>query len=112
MGSFDKLFASYKHYDPKAEGYGSSTDWKRVFADRMGHEEAERIIHAQDDSPRGILGVGPKAAWDEIKKAYRKLVMQVHPDQCVNTGLSPAEATERFKRVQAAFSVLARQYGQ
>jgi hypothetical protein len=110
--SFDKLFASYKHYDPKVEGHGSPSDWKRVFAERMGFEEAERIILGQDDTPRGILGVSLTATWAEIKKAYRALVMKVHPDQCAQTGLSVEDATERFKRVQAAYAVLANQLGQ
>ena len=110
-GSFDKLFASYKRYQPEVEGYGDSSQWSKAFTDRMGFEEAERIIHGQDQTPRGILGVGKKATWEEIKKAYHRLVMEVHPDRCILTGLSKTEAEERFKKVQAAYSVLAHQYG-
>ena len=49
----------------------------------------------------GMLGVRRDAAPDEIKKAYRKLARQLHPD--VNP--SP-EAQERFKEVTAAYEVL------
>jgi molecular chaperone DnaJ len=49
-----------------------------------------------------VLGVAKNASQDEIKKAYRKLARQYHPDK--NPG--DAEAEERFKEVQAAYDVL------
>src|SRR5215210_1157718 len=48
------------------------------------------------------LGVSKNASEDEIKKAYRKLVRQYHPDK--NPGDAAAEA--RFKEVQTAYDVL------
>src|SRR5919199_1014127 len=48
------------------------------------------------------LGVSKTASQDEIKKAYRKLVRQYHPDK--NPG--DASAEDRFKEVQAAYDVL------
>ncbi len=49
-----------------------------------------------------ILGVSRTATTDEIKKAYRRLAKQYHPD--VNPGNKSAE--EKFKEVTAAFEVL------
>jgi molecular chaperone DnaJ len=48
-----------------------------------------------------VLGVARDATTDEIKKAYRRLARQLHPD--VNPG---AEASERFKLVTHAYDVL------
>ena len=49
-----------------------------------------------------VLGVSRDADADAIKKAYRKLARQYHPD--VNPGDTAAE--ERFKRISEAYAVL------
>ncbi|MBE0408178.1 MAG: J domain-containing protein [Anaerolineales bacterium] len=49
-----------------------------------------------------ILGVDRKSSEDEIKRAYRKLALQFHPDR--NPGDATAE--EKFKEINEAYQVL------
>jgi curved DNA-binding protein len=49
-----------------------------------------------------ILGVGPEAGKDELKKAFRKLARQYHPD--VNPGNKEAEI--KFKIINEAYNTL------
>ncbi len=54
-----------------------------------------------------VLGVGKDANADDIKKAYRKMAIQYHPDR--QTGKSETEkkeAEEKFKEAAEAYSVL------
>jgi molecular chaperone DnaJ len=49
-----------------------------------------------------VLGVPRTASDDDIKKAYRKLAMQYHPDR--NSGAKEAE--EKFKEITEAYDIL------
>lgn len=49
-----------------------------------------------------VLGVGKNATPEELKKAYRKLALQYHPDR--NPG--DKEAEEKFKEAAEAYDVL------
>ena len=49
-----------------------------------------------------ILGIAKTATKDEIKKAYRKIAMQFHPDRNPDN----KEAEEKFKEATEAYEVL------
>src|SRR5438270_12685109 len=53
-------------------------------------------------TPYEVLGVKADASVDDIRKAYRKLAKQFHPD--LNPGKPEAEA--RFKAVSAAYDLI------
>lgn len=95
-----------KRYDPKAEGFGSPSDWKKAFKQRMSTDEAKRIV--KDQSPFEILEVESGSAFDIIKRAFRKLAMLHHPDK--HPG-KEKEATERMQKIIAAFTLLKEKLG-
>ena len=48
-----------------------------------------------------VLGVPRDASAEQIKKAYRKMAMKVHPDVATD-----ADAEEKFKQVNEAYERL------
>src|SRR5262249_32037867 len=70
---------------------------------RRPHEPAGRGAHAMSRRRDfyEVLGVEREAGEAEIKKAYRKLAMEFHPDRNKSS-----EAEERFKEITEAYEVL------
>ena len=55
------------------------------------------------------LGVAPDASDKEIKRAYRKLISQYHPDKLIGQGVPEdmiQQATERSKEIHAAYELI------
>ena len=50
----------------------------------------------------GLFGVSKTASAEEIKRAYRVLAKQYHPD----TNIGNVEAEEKFKEINEAYEVL------
>jgi len=64
-------------------------------------EKLMREIQAKKNDYYAVLSVERTATENEIKKAYRKLAVKIHPDKCQGTG-----AEEAFKIVSKAFACL------
>jgi DnaJ-class molecular chaperone len=69
----------------------------------MASEAAQLIkkVNQHSDDYYAILGLSKGAGEDEIKKAYKKIALRLHPDKCKEDG-----AEEAFKKVNEAVSVL------
>ncbi len=80
---------------------------KRAFA--PFYSEADKTQRAYD-----ILGISNTSSKDEIKKAYRKLAMEHHPDRVVSRGLSPElikAANRKFSEIQNAYDLICKEKG-
>ncbi len=66
------------------------------------------------DSAYQALGVSKDNTDAEIKKAYRRLVREYHPDKLMGQGLPEAmikEATERSQEIQTAYDLIKKSRG-
>jgi DnaJ-class molecular chaperone len=100
----------YKRYDPEREGYGNPAQWRSAFRARMSREEADQVLHGQKRTPLEILGLGSGTTWSQIRSAYRRLALQLHPDRAPLNGLTVQAATRAFQELQAAYTVLHDQF--
>lgn len=58
------------------------------------------LVDASSQDPYSLLGVSRSSSSAEIKRAYKKLAMQWHPDK----NESP-DASERFMQISQAYEV-------
>ncbi|WP_435106043.1 co-chaperone DjlA [Arhodomonas sp. AD133] len=95
----------------------SEADFERLVAFLSGGYGRSHASEAgRDPLPEAYreLGVSPDASDAEIKRAYRKLMSEHHPDKLVSKGL-PEEmidvAKERTQEIQAAYDTIRRARG-
>ncbi len=59
-----------------------------------------------------VLGISPRASWQEIQAAYREKSKKYHPDRVSHLGKEFAElANEKFIEIQNAYELLKREKG-
>jgi len=102
MAKKKSFLDGYQTYDT-AGGYGNAQSWRDAFKQTMSKEDATRIITDAVQTPHEVLGVKLGASAAEIKKAFRQLIRQWHPD--INQHRL-AEAEAMSKKIIAAYSLL------
>ena len=85
-------------------GFGPR-EFARIRETHLGPEESD---------PYHVLGVGQGDSDDDIRRAYRQLIRENHPDRLVAQGM-PEEfvrvATEKMAAINAAYDVVSKQRG-
>lgn len=76
----------------------------RIFLAILAGLFVTAVIGSQHDL-YASLGVSRSASVPEIKKAYKKLAMQHHPDKSDNP-----DANERFMQINQAYEVLSKKW--
>lgn len=106
----------------KADKYihPAELEYLRTVADIFGFSEVEfariRASHLGPErtDPYLILGITPEISSDDLKKAYRRLVRENHPDTLIARGV-PKElvsiANEKLAMINVAYEKILRQRG-
>ncbi len=78
----------------------------------FGHDKYEAIISRyvkQTDKYYAVLGCEKTDSLEEIKKRYRKLIFEYHPDKIVSKGL-PEDfmkfANDKFREIKEAYEII------
>lgn len=104
----------------KADGYIHERelaflgDVAEIFEIDSGHFERILARHTfgGDSDPYLVLGIPADLPFDEVRRAYRKLVAENHPDRLIARGVPEefvAIATTRLAAINAAFEMIERQ---
>lgn len=76
------------------------------------HKSIKNMFVKSYNSSYYILGLEPEASIDEIKKAYRKLAVEYHPDKVSYLGEDiKKSAEEKFKKINQAYEEIKKQRG-
>lgn len=91
---------------------GDATEFGRYYSAESlfdGSRELD-VTSTTSDGPYAVLGLTRQASWEQIRRAHRALVSNLHPDRFV--GEHPdviADAERRVRDINEAFSEIRRQ---
>lgn len=107
QSGFDAYFSCASLFDADGEADGADG------ADGDGGPPLDDGAGSDRDADRGpyrLLGVDPSASWEEVAKAHRTLVAELHPDRYIDAEDDVREAAERRVRdVNEAYAEIRRE---
>src|SRR3990167_403720 len=86
----------------------------KAMMERFGSYHRNSVKESSIDQAYALLGVTAEATNDEVKKAYRALVREYHPDIIKSQGASDEylkEATEKVQDINAAYEMIKKSRG-
>lgn len=109
---YQVVFSGEKQRDPEQELAQNIADYLNISSYdqqsiRSKHINRFRQAVSTRDQCYATLGLQPGASADELKKAYRKLSMQYHPDKVSHLGEEFKKvAEEKMKEINVAYNEL------
>ncbi len=91
----------------------SSYDLRTIEAKYMYHRRRQATQAYESDAHHyAVLGLEPGADMETIKKSYRRLSMQYHPDKVAHLGAEFKQvAEEKMKEINAAYDHFKKKFG-
>ena len=90
-------------YHPKEDDFLAQVAEIFGFDERRFRGIRAQFVKEADRDPYDVLGVAPEAPMDEVRKAWRGLVRETHPDRMMARGL-PEEAVKLAEKRMVAIN--------
>ena len=112
---FDHLLQMIAAQDRFGKTETPKSEQSKTSGKRRAEESGGKRAHAETSLDQYLaaafksLNIPPSSSEAEIKKAYRRLVSQFHPDKLIDQGLPPellSAATERFRVIRMAYEYI------
>mmetsp|Transcript_40832 Transcript_40832/g.73063 ORF Transcript_40832/g.73063 Transcript_40832/m.73063 type:complete len:115 (+) Transcript_40832:1-345(+) len=102
MGDPEELISKLvlKNWGVLPDDVPEAPDWSR-FQPPPRQRQVPAPPSAKVTSAFRALGLEITASHEQVRKAYRKLALQYHPDK--NPGLQQEQAVKRFQQITAAY---------
>jgi len=81
---------------------------------QRGRRREQAVGEAAGPSPYAVLGVDPKASEEEIRRRYRELVREHHPDRLIAKGMPEEfikQANDKLAAINTAYDRIAKERG-
>ena len=101
-------------FHPREEAFLKEVASRFGFSVAEYHQVRARFLPADKQDPYQILGVSRTLSDDALKAAYRKLVVENHPDKAIARGLPPEFiriATAKLASINEAYESIRKERG-